>query len=73
MKWQDKDKLLQFLLENHHVFALDEAKKAETNLVYLTINTGEAQPKHVLPHRTPLAARQEISTQLKRVQDQGVI
>ena len=39
----------------------------------MTIDTGEAQPKQVPPCRTPLAARHEIATQLKRMQDQGVI
>ena len=73
LKWQDKDKLLQFLLKNHQVFALDEAERGETNLVQMTIDTGEAQPKQVPPRRTPLAARHEIATQLKRMQDQGVI
>ena len=73
LKWQDKDKLLQFLLMNHQVFALDEAERGETNLVQMTIDKGEAQPKQVPPHRTPLAVRHEIATQLKRMQDQGVI
>ena len=39
----------------------------------MTIDTEEAQPKQVPPRRTPLAARHEIATQLKRMQDQGVI
>ena len=73
MKCQDKDKLLQFLLENHQVFTLDEGERGETNLVQITIDTREAQPKQVPPHRAPLAARQEIAIQLKQMQDKGVI
>ena len=73
LKWQDKDKLLQFLLANHQVFAIDEAERGETDLLQRTIDTGEAQPKQVPPRRTPLAARQEIVTQLNKMQDQRVI
>ena len=73
MKWQDKDRLLQFLLQNHQVFPSDEAERGETNLIQMTINTGEAQPKQVQPRRTPLAARQEITTQLKQMQDQRIV
>ena len=73
LKWQDKDKLLQFLLANHQAFAIDEADRGETDLIEMTIDTGDAQPKQVPPRRTPLAARQEIAMQLKKMQDQGVI
>ena len=73
MKWQDKDRLLQFLPQNHQVFPSDEAERGETNLIQMTINTGEAQPKQVQPPRTPLAARQEITTQLKQLQDQRIV
>lgn len=72
LKWQDKDKLLQFLLKNRQVFALDEEERGETNLVQMTIDTGEAESKQVPPCRTLLAARQEITTQLKQIQDQRV-
>ena len=65
--------MLQFLLENHQVFALDEVERGETNLVQMTINTVEVQTKQVPPRRTPLEARQEIAIQLKRMQDQEVI
>ena len=51
-------------------FVLDEADRGETNLVQMDT---KAQPKQVPPCRTPLAARQEIATQLKRMQDQGII
>ena len=73
MKWLDKDRLLQFLLQNHQVFPSDEAERGETDLIQMTINTGEAQPKQVQPRRTPLVARQEITTQLKQMQDQRIV
>ena len=60
LKWPGKDKFLQFLLENHQIFALDEAERGEINLVQITINTGEAQPKQVLPLRTSLAAGKKL-------------
>ena len=43
LKWPSKDKFLQFLLENHQIFALDEAERGEINLVQITINTGEGE------------------------------
>lgn len=44
----DKDKLLQFLSANHqNVFAIIKAERGETDLVQMTIDTGEAQPKLV--------------------------
>ena len=73
LKWQDKDKFLQFLLANHQAFAIDEADRGETDLVQMTIDTGDAQLKQVPPRRTPLAARREIAMQFKKMQDQGVI
>ena len=70
---QDRDKLFQFLLAHHDIFAIDEGDRGETDLVQMTIDTGEAQPKRVPPRRTPMAAKQEIATQLQKMQDQGVI
>ena len=73
LQLQDRDKLFQFLLAHHDVFAIDEDDRGDTDLVQMTIDTGEAQPKRVPPRRTPMAAKQEIATQLQKMQDQGVI
>ena len=73
LQLEDRDKLFQFLLAHHDIFAIDEGDRGETDLVQMTIDTGEAQPKRVPPRRTPMAAKQEIATQLQKMQDQGVI
>ena len=45
LQLQDRDKLFQFLLAHHDVFAIDEVDRGETDLVQMAIDTGEAQPK----------------------------
>ena len=70
---QDKNKLFSLLCEYHDVFVLEEGERGETGLVQMKIDTGDAMPKHQPVRRTPFAARQEIATQLKQMQDQNVI
>ena len=45
LRWQDKDQLLQILLEHHTAFAVDEGERGDTDLVQMSIETGEATPK----------------------------
>ena len=45
LRWQDKDQLLQLLLEHHTAFAVDEGERGNTDLVQMLIETGEATPK----------------------------
>jgi len=58
LKPQDKDCLVHLLQEFHHSFGLEEGERGEIDL---EIDTGNAAPKHQPNHRTPLAAREEIS------------
>ena len=45
VRWQDKDQLLQLLLEHHTTFAVDEGERGNTDLVQMSIETGEATQK----------------------------
>ena len=73
LRWQDKDQLLQILLEHHTAFAVDEGERGDTDLVQMSIETGEATPKRQPVRRTPFAVREEVAEQLRKMQDQGVI
>ena len=73
LRWQDKDQLLQLLLEHHTAFAVDEGERGDTDLVQMSIETGEATPKRQSVRRTPFAVREEVAEQLRRMQEQGVI
>ena len=73
LPWQDKGKLYSLLCEYNNVFVLEEGERGETGLIQMKIDTGDAMPKRQPVRRTPFAARQEIATQLKQMQDQKVI
>ena len=68
-----KEKFVEFLVEKHEVFALEEDEKGETNLVQMTVDTGGAPPKKQRPYRLPFAAREEVARQIKKMEDAGVI
>ena len=73
LPWQEKAKFLSLLCDHHDLFALDEGERGETRLIQLEIDTGSAAPKCQAVRRTPFAARQGITRQLKVMQDQGII
>ena len=60
--WQDKDCLRQLLLGHHQAFAVDEGDRGETDLIQMTIDTGDAPPRRQPVRRTPF-----------EMQSQGVI
>lgn len=45
LNWQDRDKVLQFLLTHHDAFVIHEGERGETDLIQMAIDTGEAYPK----------------------------
>ena len=47
---------------------LEDREWGKTDLIKMDIDTGDAAPKR---HRTPFAAREEISRQLRQMQEQG--
>ena len=66
-------KLHTLLEEFHGAFCLEESERGETDLVEMEIWTGNATPKRVPARRMPLAVRQEVSRQLKKMQEEGLI
>ena len=44
LKWQDKDRLQRLLLDNHQAFAIEVGEQGETDLIYMSIDTGDATP-----------------------------
>ena len=71
---QEQTQCLHQLLEKFHdAFSLDEDERGETDLVEMEIRTGDAPPKRVPARRMPLVVRQEVSRQLRTMQEAGVI
>ena len=71
--WQDTDRLRQLLLNHHEVFAVEDGDRGETNLVQMTIDTGNALPRRQPVRRTPFAVRAEVARQLEEMQSKGVV
>ena len=47
------------------VFSLEEGEHGETDIVTMTIDTGDAQPRKQAPQRMPFVVRQEVAEQLR--------
>ena len=65
--------LREFLGKNHMVFSLEEGERGETDIVTMTIDTGDAQPRKQAPRRMPFVVRQEVAEQFRGMQRDGVI
>ena len=52
---------------------MEENERGETDLLEMEIDTGDAPPKKQRPRRMPFAVRQEVSKQLKKMQEAQVI
>ena len=70
---EDKEQLIKVLAEHHSIFSLKEGERGETSLAEFAINTDDSAPNKQAARRIPYAARQEIASQLKRMQLDGVI
>ena len=68
-----RQEVLNFLAKHHTVFALEEHERGETDLVEMTIHTGDAQPRRSAPRRVPFAVREEMAKQIDRMQATEVI
>ena len=62
-----------FLSERHRAISLNPKDRGETDLIQLTINTGDASSKSQPPRKMPFAVRQEVARQLKVMQGIGVV
>ena len=52
---------------------MDEGERGDTDLVQMSIETGDASPRKQPLRRTLFAARQEVARQLQEMQTHGVI
>ena len=65
--------LQEVLLEYHHLFSVDEEERGETDLIQLSIDTGEASPIKQPARRMPYAARQEVARHIQKMQEANII
>ena len=70
---QQCDQLFEFLITHHLAFCLKEYERGETDMIEMEIDTGDAHPKKLPPRRMPFAVRQEVATQLRKMQETGVV
>ena len=70
---EEHQQVLSFLEQYHDVFSLTDSDRGETDLVELSIETGEATPKKQAARRLPFAVRQEVTRQLQNMQEQKII
>ena len=66
-------KLKALLSEFHEAFSLDDDERGETDLVQLTIDTGDAPLRRQSARRIPIAAQQELAQLLESMQKSHVI
>ena len=63
----------EFLTKYHHAFSLEDGERGERDLIYMEIGTREARPKKQPARQVPFALRQEVASQLAKMQRDGVI
>ena len=68
-----EQQMLSFLKDYHDVFTLDDGDRGETDLVEMTIETGDAVPKNEAACSTPFAVRHEVAVQLQKMLKQNII
>jgi len=69
----EKEQLLALLMEYSDVFSLSSSGLGRTTVTKHHINTGDAQPVHLLPRRIPQARREEVKRLIHEMLDQGAI
>ena len=72
LRWQDRDLLRQLLLDPHDAFAVEEGERGDTDLIQMSIDTGDAVPRKQPVRRTPFAVTKEVVEQLQKMHAQGV-
>ena len=68
-----KKQVMVLLEEFNDVFSIGDGERGETDLVEMTINTGDAAPRKQNVRRIPFAVRQEVAHQLHQMQKNGII
>ena len=64
--------MLTLLCEYYYIFALGDGACGETDLLQFEIDTGNALPNFWHPHRMPFSVREEVTKQLKKIQEMAV-
>ena len=72
MSENEKAKLVTLLEKYNQAFSLMDGER-ETDLTEIEIDTGEATPRRQPMRRIPHAVRQEVTRQLRKMQEDGVI
>ena len=73
---KEHQQVLSFLESYHDVFSLDEEDRGETgetDLIEMTIETGDADPKKQAQCRVPFSVRHEVAVQLRTMLEKCVI
>ena len=52
---------------------LEDHERGETDLIELSIDTGDTEPRRCAPRRMPFVVREEVARQLKAMQEAHVI
>ena len=73
MTGMEKDKLAELIRSYRDVFALTDAELGQTNLVTHRIDTGDAGPIRIPPHRAPPAKMPIIKKEVQSMLEKGVI
>ena len=69
----EKEQLYALLMEYSDVFSLSSGELGRTAVTKHHINTGDAQPVHLLPRRIPQARRDEVKRLIQEMLDQRAI
>ena len=70
---EDMEAFQTFIAKHHRAFSLEDGERGETDLVFMDIETGDARPIKQRMRRMPFALRQEVTRQLRAMQETGVI
>ena len=70
---KDLEKLQSVLVSHNDAFNLSQEERGETDLVKLSIQTGDAPPKKLPVRRVPFAIRRELAQQLQSMERNKVI
>ena len=68
-----QEQLVSLLQKYHDCFSLADNERGQTDLVQFEIDTGAATPCKQRARRMPAAVKEEVSSQLRKMQEPGVI
>ena len=67
------NQLTKFLTQHHAVFSLEEGEHGETDIITMSIDTGDSPAVRQHPRHLPFVLRGEVAKQLRDMQQNGVI